>query len=57
LNELKEKHSGDEIFVHCGAGVSRAPTLVIVYLALFIKDKRWRSVEDLYNFLEEVYRW
>ena len=30
---------------------------MIVYMALFIKDKRWRSVEELYDYLEDVYRW
>lgn len=57
MNDLKQKHKGEEVFVHCAAGVTRSPTLMIVYMALFIKDKRWRSVEDLYNYLEEVYRW
>jgi len=30
---------------------------MIVYMALFIKDKRWRSVEELYDYLEDIYRW
>jgi protein tyrosine phosphatase len=57
LNQLKKQYKDDEIFVHCTAGVSRGPTLMIVYMALFIKDRRWRSVEDLYDYLEDIYRW
>ena len=30
---------------------------MIVYLALFIKHKDWQSVEDLYQFVENQYRW
>jgi protein-tyrosine phosphatase len=57
LNQLKKQYKDDEIFVHCTAGVSRGPTLMIVYMALFIKNRRWRSVEDLYEYLEDIYRW
>merc|ERR1711871_1324525 len=57
LNQLKQAYKNEEIFVHCTAGVSRGPTLMIVYMALFIKHKNWRSVEDLYNYLEDIYRW
>lgn len=30
---------------------------MIVYLALFIKHKSWESVEDVYQYLENQYRW
>jgi protein-tyrosine phosphatase len=30
---------GQHVFVHCSSGVSRAPTLVVVYLALFLRHK------------------
>ena len=38
LNELinVKKH---HVYLHCSAGVSRAPTLFIIYLALYIKHK------------------
>ena len=56
LHEKKTEHKG-EIFIHCSSGVSRSPTLLLVYLALYIKHKHWRSVEDLYDFLESEYRY
>ena len=30
---------------------------MIVYLALFIKHKDWQSVEELYQYVENQYRW
>jgi hypothetical protein len=30
---------------------------MIVYLALFIKHKKWEVVEDIYQFAEDHYRW
>jgi len=30
---------------------------MIVYLALFIRHPSWRSVEELYNWVEEQYEW
>ena len=56
LYELRDVQ-GKNVYVNCTAGVSRAPTLVIVYFALFIKHKSWASVEELYNFVESEYEW
>ena len=42
--------------MHRTAGVSRSPTLLLVYLALYIKHKEWRSIKNLYDFLESEYR-
>lgn len=53
LRDIKQKN----VYLNCTAGVSRGPTLMIVYLALFIKHKDWESVEDLYQYVENQYRW
>ena len=37
LRDIKQK----QVYLNCTAGVSRGPTLMIVYLALFIKHKDW----------------
>jgi protein-tyrosine phosphatase len=55
LHQLKTQCKG-EVFMHCTAGVSRSPTLLLVYLALYIKHKEWRSIHNLYDFLESEYR-
>ena len=46
-----------KLFVHCTTGVSRAPTLVLVYLALFCKHENYDNFEVLYDFLEYEYKW
>ena len=48
---------GKQVFLNCTAGVSRAPTLMIIYLALFIRHPAWRSVEELYQWVEDQYEW
>jgi len=49
LRDIKQQ----KVYLNCTAGVSRGPTLFIVYLALFIKHKQWESVENLYQFCED----
>lgn len=48
---------GKKVFLNCTAGVSRGPTLLIIYLALFIRHPSWRNIEELYNYVEEQYEW
>ena len=43
--------------MNCTAGVSRAPTLMLIYLALFIRHPSWRNVEELYEYVEDEYEW
>jgi len=45
------------VFVNCTAGVSRGPTLMVVYLALFIKHKKWEDIDAIYQTVEDHYRW
>jgi hypothetical protein len=56
LNELRNVQN-HKVFVNCTAGVSRGPTLMLVYLALFIRHEKWEDIEALYEFVEFHYRW
>ena len=56
LHDLRDIKN-QQVYLNDTAGVSRCATLMIVYLALFIKHKNWQSVEDLYIFVEDQYRW
>ena len=48
----QQKH---KVYVHCTTGVSRSVTLVIVYLALYMKHKDWADVQLLKEFVESEY--
>lgn len=40
LNEMiQDDHQ--KVFVHCTSGVVRSPTLIIIFLCLFMKHKNW----------------
>ena len=56
LNDLIN-NQGHKVFVNCTAGVSRSPTLIIIYIALFIQHKSWDDIEQIYEFLETEYPW
>ena len=47
LNALNSK-----VYVHCSSGLSRAPSVVLMYLCLFKKVKSWRSVDDTVKYLK-----
>jgi protein-tyrosine phosphatase len=55
LNDLIKQ--GHRVFMNCTAGVSRAPTVMLVYLALFIRHEKWEDIEALYQYIEFHYRW
>lgn len=40
INEQKCK-----VFVHCTSSSTRGPSVALVYLCLYIKDKNWRDPE------------
>lgn len=56
LNDMVN-NQGLRVFINCTAGVSRGPTLLVVYLALFIKHKNWKDIDAIYQFVEDQYRW
>ena len=38
---------GLRVFVHCATGITRAPTLAIIYLALTKRHKDWKDPKKL----------
>jgi len=56
LHNLKdiEKH---KVFLHCSAGISRGPTLLIVYLALYLKLNISENLQQVRDFVESEYIW
>jgi protein-tyrosine phosphatase len=44
---------GEEVYVHCTTGVSRAPTLIIVYLAVYCRHRKWNDLPALKNFVTD----
>jgi hypothetical protein len=48
---------GLKLYLHCTTGVSRGPTLLLVYFALFCKHPNYSNFDSLYSYLEEMYIW
>mmetsp|Transcript_5298 Transcript_5298/g.8928 ORF Transcript_5298/g.8928 Transcript_5298/m.8928 type:complete len:295 (+) Transcript_5298:843-1727(+) len=46
---------GHHVYLHCSTGVSRAPTLALVYLALFLKHKHWNNLGELQRYIRHIY--
>lgn len=44
---------GHHVYLHCSAGISRGPTLCLVYLALFMKHKHWNNLEMIETFIRQ----
>ena len=44
---------GEVVFIHCTTGISRAPTLFIVYLAIYCRHKLWEKPDALAAFVLE----
>ena len=38
---------GLHVFVHCFTGISRTPTLILIYWALFLRHQDWNDVPDM----------
>ena len=54
INDFVE-NKNHKLFVHCTTGVSRGPTLILVYLSLFCKHENYDNLGELYDFLELEY--
>ena len=50
INEKKKY-----VFLNCTTGISRGPTLVMCYLALFKRNQGWKNVEELSKFIKDNY--
>lgn len=44
-----------KVFVHCMSGTTRSPTLIIVYLCLYLKHKNWLNPIDVSIFVNNEY--
>ena len=51
--DIMINEQGEEVFVNCTSGISRAPTLVMVYLAIYCRHKQWENLDALKNFIVE----
>jgi len=54
LNTLANE-KGYTVYVHDTNGVSRVATLMLVYIALFLKHKQWNNLPALQQFLKMQY--
>lgn len=53
LDSMRKQFKDQQIFVHCTAGMTRSPTLVILYLCLFCQVDFWKSPVEVYKFVKE----
>lgn len=51
--EINEKKR--YVFLNCTTGISRGPTLLMCYLALFKRNQGWKNVEELSKFIKDNY--
>jgi protein-tyrosine phosphatase len=49
LNNLFENQNHKKIYLHCNSGMTRAPTVAIVFLCLFCKVKCWQNPVEVYK--------
>ena len=49
------KEQGLTVFLNDTNGVSRVATLMMVYLALFLRHKSWNNLPALQSYLKSVY--
>ena len=54
LNEMIQDEQ-QRVFVHCSSGVVRSPTLVLIYLCLFMKHDHWENPHQVEQFLKKCY--
>lgn len=43
------------VFLNCTNGVSRAPTLAVLYLTLFVRHEKWDNLEELERYVKRFY--
>lgn len=39
------------VYVHCNSGVTRAPSVAIAYLCLFLKHPQWQDPKEVEKFV------
>jgi len=53
MNNMVEK--GYTVYVHDTNGVSRVSTLILIYIALFLRHKQWNNIPALQQYLKVQY--
>ena len=43
------------VFLHCFTSVSRSPTVVMVYFALFCRHPAWSNLDELLSYVRRQY--
>jgi protein-tyrosine phosphatase len=54
LNDMVN-NKGHRVYIHCSAGITRAPTVVLLYLCLFKRHKSWRDIDQVDQYLSSHY--
>jgi protein-tyrosine phosphatase len=44
-----------KVYVHCCSGVTRGPTLAVVYLCLFLKVQQWQSIFEVEKLVRQAH--
>jgi len=48
-------NKNQKVYVHCTSGYTRCTTLVIFYLALYLKSKNWQQIKEIERLLAWVH--
>jgi predicted protein tyrosine phosphatase len=54
LNDMVN-NKGHRVFIHCSSGITRAPTVALLYLCLFKRHNSWRDVDQVDQYLSSHY--
>ena len=46
---------GQHVYLHCNTGISRSPTLLLVYWALFLRHDCWDDPDEMAAFIKQNY--
>jgi predicted protein tyrosine phosphatase len=50
----RKRKFGTKVFIYCGSGVSRSPTVALAYLCLFKKVADWPSVTSVASTIKKM---
>ena len=53
LDTMRQQLDKQKIFIHCTAGMTRSPSLVILYLCLYCQVEFWKSPVDVYQLVKK----
>ena len=49
---LQQNH---KVYVHCTSGYTRCSTLIVFYLALYLKSKNWQQTKEIERLIARVH--